>query len=241
MERVREQRRAVEAPRRAQRDDRARRRRSRARTRRRRTRTSRGSTAMCIQPARRATASAGDPDADAARAPTPRTAPRGAPPCRARTGAARRPGGPRRRPRRTSAAPRRDPSRSAAPRRRARASRSRFRRRASARSGRRPRRPRPAPSDAAGSRRRLERGSEVAAQGLFALDRLEQRLEVALAEGARAVALDHLEEERRPVLHRLREDLEQVPVLVAVDEDAEPPQVAPRLRRSRRRARNASS
>ena len=41
---------------------------------------------------------------------------------------------------------------------------------------------------------------EVAAESLLALDRLEQRLEVALAEGARAVALDHLEEQRRPVL-----------------------------------------
>ena len=57
---------------------------------------------------------------------------------------------------------------------------------------------------------------------LLALDRLEQRLEVALAEGRRAVPLDHLEEDRRPVLRRLREDLEQVAVLVAVDEDLVP-------------------
>src|SRR5205823_9124727 len=63
---------------------------------------------------------------------------------------------------------------------------------------------------------------EVAAQGLFALDRLEQRLEVALAEGRRPVALDHLEEDRRPVLRRLREDLEQVPVLVTVGQDLQP-------------------
>src|SRR5262249_14562209 len=70
---------------------------------------------------------------------------------------------------------------------------------------------------------------EIAAQSLLALDRLEQRLEVALAEGARTVPLDHLEEERRPVLRRLREDLEEVPVLVAVDEDAQPTQVGPRL------------
>ena len=57
---------------------------------------------------------------------------------------------------------------------------------------------------------------QIPAGGLLALDRLEQRFEVALAEGARAVPLDHLEEERRPVLRRLREDLEQVAVLVAV-------------------------
>src|SRR5262249_38884607 len=67
--------------------------------------------------------------------------------------------------------------------------------------------------------------SEVAAERLLALDRLEERLEVALAEGRRAVPLDHLEEERRPVLGGLREDLEQVAVLVAVGEDAQPLQV----------------
>ena len=54
----------------------------------------------------------------------------------------------------------------------------------------------------------------VAAQCLFALDRLEERLEVAVAEAASAVALDHLEEQGRPVLRRLREDLEQVAVVV---------------------------
>src|SRR3954470_23918891 len=67
---------------------------------------------------------------------------------------------------------------------------------------------------------------EVPAQRLLALDRLEQRLEVPVAEAARAVTLDHLEEERRPVLRGLREDLQQVPVVVSVGEDPEPPQVA---------------
>src|SRR6478735_9169580 len=62
--------------------------------------------------------------------------------------------------------------------------------------------------------------SEVAAGVLLALDRLEQRLEVALAETERPVPLDDLEEDRRPVAERLGEDLQQVPVLVAVDEDA---------------------
>src|SRR6476660_2721937 len=62
-------------------------------------------------------------------------------------------------------------------------------------------------------------GSEVAALVLLALDRLEQRLEVALAEAQRAVPLDQLEEHRRPVAQRLGEDLQQVAVLVAVDQD----------------------
>src|SRR5580765_8009788 len=72
-----------------------------------------------------------------------------------------------------------------------------------------------------------EGSSEIAAEGLLALDRLEERLEVPLAEPACAVALDHLEEESRPVLRGLREDLQQVPILVPVDEDAQATQVVP--------------
>src|SRR5919106_6360321 len=60
---------------------------------------------------------------------------------------------------------------------------------------------------------------------LFAFDFLEQGLEVTFAEAARAVALDDLEEDRGPVADRLREDLEQVALVVAVDQDAEPAQV----------------
>jgi hypothetical protein len=45
--------------------------------------------------------------------------------------------------------------------------------------------------------------SQVAALGLFPLDRLEQGLEVALAESFRAVPLDQLEEYGWPVLRRL--------------------------------------
>jgi hypothetical protein len=55
---------------------------------------------------------------------------------------------------------------------------------------------------------------------LLALDRLEERLEVALAEAERAVPLDDLEEHGRAVSERLGEDLQQVAVLVPVDEDA---------------------
>src|SRR5271170_4277281 len=64
-------------------------------------------------------------------------------------------------------------------------------------------------------------GSQVPAPGLLPLDRLEQRLEVALAEPLRAMPLDQLEEHRRPVLHRLGEDLQQVAVLVPVGQDPE--------------------
>src|SRR5262245_11987645 len=51
---------------------------------------------------------------------------------------------------------------------------------------------------------------QIAAEGLLALDCLEERLEVAGAEAAGALALDHLEEDRRAVLHILGKDLEQV-------------------------------
>src|SRR3712207_4308836 len=79
------------------------------------------------------------------------------------------------------------------------------------------------------SRKPVTSALEIPAQRLLALDRLEQRLEVALAEAARAVPLDHFEEERRPVLRGLREDLQQIPVVVAVDEDPQPPEVVPVL------------
>src|SRR5438309_6832374 len=71
--------------------------------------------------------------------------------------------------------------------------------------------------------------SEISAKSLLALDRLEQRLEVPLAEAPCAVALDHLEEERRAILRGFREDLEEVAVLVAVGKDAQPAEVVPVL------------
>jgi len=51
-------------------------------------------------------------------------------------------------------------------------------------------------------------GSEVASRSLLALDRLEQRLEVALSEALAPLALDHLEEQRGTIAHWSREDLE---------------------------------
>src|SRR5919108_4704871 len=97
-------------------------------------------------------------------------------------------------------------------------------------------------SDATGRRRQAPRGQanvrsrhagtnlaevalEVPSLLLFALDGLEQCLEVALSEAAGAVALNDLEEDGGPVADRLREDLEQVALVVAVDLDAEPAQV----------------
>src|SRR5829696_5809000 len=67
--------------------------------------------------------------------------------------------------------------------------------------------------------------SRVAHGLLLALDRLEQGLEIALAKAAGTVAFNDLEEDRRPVADRLREDLQQVALVVAVDQDPEPPQI----------------
>ncbi len=53
-------------------------------------------------------------------------------------------------------------------------------------------------------------GFDHAAAQLVALERLEQRLEVAFAEAIVALALDELEE--HGTKHRLREDLEQQPL-----------------------------
>src|ERR687892_202296 len=70
---------------------------------------------------------------------------------------------------------------------------------------------------------------QVSSPILFALDRLEEGLEVALAEAAGAVALDDLEEHRRAVADRLGEDLQKVSLVVAIDQDAEPREVLQRL------------
>src|SRR5262247_2655634 len=70
--------------------------------------------------------------------------------------------------------------------------------------------------------------SKVAAALLVALDGLEQRLEVALAEALRAPPLDDLEEHRRAVGDGLGEDLQQVPVEVLVGQDVQALQLLPR-------------
>ena len=124
VERVREERRAVEAPRGPQRRRRARRRRSRARARSTANVHQRGSTSISTQPARRATASAATPTLTSRehRRLEQRREVLGL----AVTVLVRRVGRPAgdARPRRTSAAPRRGRCPSAAPRRRGRASRS---------------------------------------------------------------------------------------------------------------------
>src|SRR5207253_6008035 len=49
----------------------------------------------------------------------------------------------------------------------------------------------------------------------------EQGFEVAFAETLRAAPLDDLEEQRRPILYGLGENLQQVTLVIAVHEDAQ--------------------
>src|SRR5687768_13396399 len=69
--------------------------------------------------------------------------------------------------------------------------------------------------------------SKVAAPGLIALDRFEQRLEVAFAETFRTVPLNDLEEQCGPVGDRLCEDLQQIAVVVEIGEDVVALQLVP--------------
>src|SRR5262249_5316952 len=73
-----------------------------------------------------------------------------------------------------------------------------------------------------------------------AFDRFEEGLEVAFAEASGAFALDDLEEDRRPVSDALGEDLEEVALRVAVDEDAELGEALPRQLVSERAHATAS-
>src|SRR5687768_547540 len=70
---------------------------------------------------------------------------------------------------------------------------------------------------------------EVSPEFLLAFDRFEQRLEIPLPERLRALPLNDLIEQRRAILHRLAEDLEEIAVRVAIDEDAELRELTHRL------------
>ena len=61
--------------------------------------------------------------------------------------------------------------------------------------------------------------SEVTTEGLLSLNGPKESLEVSSAEALMVASLDDLKEESWTVLQRLREDLQQVALLVVVDED----------------------
>src|SRR5438477_2645550 len=62
---------------------------------------------------------------------------------------------------------------------------------------------------------------QISSRGLLALDGLEQRLEITFAKAFRALALDDLVKERRPVLHWLAKNLQQITFVIAIDQNAQ--------------------
>src|SRR6266511_5075340 len=62
---------------------------------------------------------------------------------------------------------------------------------------------------------------QISSRSLLALDGFEQRFEIAFAEALCAFALNNFKEERRAILYRLRENLEQITFIIAIDQDTE--------------------
>jgi hypothetical protein len=59
--------------------------------------------------------------------------------------------------------------------------------------------------------------SQIPPPLLLPLQRHKQGLEIPDAKPPAPVAFDHLKEQRRPILHRLRKDLQQVAFVIQVD------------------------
>src|SRR6266576_4420935 len=62
---------------------------------------------------------------------------------------------------------------------------------------------------------------QIAAPVLLFLERLEERFEIAFAETLCAFALNDFKKERRSILNRLGEYLQQISLVVAIDQNAE--------------------
>src|SRR5882757_6197681 len=62
---------------------------------------------------------------------------------------------------------------------------------------------------------------QIASPVLLFLERLEEGFEIAFAETLGAFALNDFKKERRPIFHRLGEDLQQITLVVAIDQNAE--------------------
>ena len=66
----------------------------------------------------------------------------------------------------------------------------------------------------------IESFLQIASPLLLFFQRLKQGFEIALAETFRALALNDFKEERRPILHWLGKYLQQIPLVVAIDQNA---------------------
>ena len=61
--------------------------------------------------------------------------------------------------------------------------------------------------------------SEISSRGLIQLNTLEQSFEVAGPEALMVVSLDDLEEDSWPILHRLREDLQKIAIVIIINQN----------------------
>jgi hypothetical protein len=62
---------------------------------------------------------------------------------------------------------------------------------------------------------------KIAPQFLFTLNGFEKRLKIPLSETLRALALDDLKEECRPVFYGLAEQLQEISLIIAIYQNAE--------------------
>src|SRR5438874_13054082 len=65
---------------------------------------------------------------------------------------------------------------------------------------------------------------QIASRGLLALDGFEQGFEITLTKALRDFALNDLKKQRRSILHRLCENLQQITFIIAINQNAQPPQ-----------------
>ncbi len=61
---------------------------------------------------------------------------------------------------------------------------------------------------------------QIPSGSLFAFDGFEQRLEITFAKTLCAFALNDLKKQRRSILDRFCEDLQQITFIIAIDENA---------------------
>ena len=65
----------------------------------------------------------------------------------------------------------------------------------------------------------MSRTSQISSRGLIQLNTLEQSFEVAGPETLMVISLDDLEEDSWPILHRLREDLQEIAIVIIINQN----------------------
>ena len=60
---------------------------------------------------------------------------------------------------------------------------------------------------------------QISSRSLIQFNTLEQSFEVAGSEALMVVSLDHLEKDSWPVLHGLREDLQEIAIVIVINQN----------------------